>query len=135
MEKKSYLHFSNYEKHYALLVFLGVASIHFLITAVMSPWADDGFGLKSLVYLVLMMPSFVLGFIVYAVRSVELPFSGTLSLQLILMIIFSSSFNGIIGGFLASKKKALRWISIILIGLSVLLDCFIWGLSTVTGWQ
>ena len=132
MEKKSFLHFLKNETHNVLLAFLGVASTHFVITSIISSSPNHSIDL-NIIYLTLIAPSLVPVFLIYFVISVEIPFSGALSPILILVIIISSSFYGIIGGFLASKKKALRWTGIIFIGLLFLSTCLITYMFLLAG--
>src|SRR5689334_17316219 len=115
MQKRSFLNFLKNENNNVLLAFLGVAGTHFVITSIISSSPNHSIDL-SIIYFTLIAPSLIPVLIIYFGLSVEFPLSGTLSSILIFVIITSSSFYGIIGGFLASKKKTLRWTGIILIG-------------------
>ena len=106
MHNKSFLQFPDRQKHFILpaLVGLGISSVHFLITT----WVVDStnFGLLKVIMLAPYIPlQVVIG-------------DRLLSNQ---DIIFSSLFYGVMAGLLASRKKGL--IAIVIILMSMLTLC------------
>ncbi len=136
VEKKSLLQLLNDKKHYALIVALGVAIIHFIGTSIMFPFFEKDIT-NSLVFWILITPSmaFSMALVFLSLRlNFDLSPLDNLSLFQPLYILFSSSVYGIIGGFLASKKKVWKWLGIVIIGLLFFSSCLIANMWAAASW-
>ena len=132
MEKKSSLRLINSKKHYAVIVGLGVAIIHFTVTSIMAAFFANEIT-KSLVFFILTTPGMAFTFLLLSLNFDLSPLDNP-SLFQPLSILFSSSVYGIIGGFLASKRKVWRWAGIMMIGLLILSSCLMGSMWAAGTW-
>ena len=135
MEKKSFLYFLNNSEYYALLVGLGVACIHFVITyfglgsigGYMQNWCYQAlFGAEGAD----VRCGMIMGFIFLAPSYILLMYADLeLGSHVIPLILISSFFYGSLASFLISKNTSLRVIGAVLIIFLLCITGF--GLMTV----
>ncbi len=130
MEKNPSSNFLKSSDLYAFLVGLAIASLHFVFVSFVSPLSGQFPGhnysplsIRDLIQVALIAPGTipigVVSFLTSSFASEDLIYA------------FSSFFYGITSGFLVTKRKALRRIGTILVGLWLLLNCFVWFMFTL----
>ncbi|CAG1015251.1 hypothetical protein ANAEL_05213 [Anaerolineales bacterium] len=125
MKNELLFHFLGDEKYRPLLIGIGIACLHSVLTYITAPLLDNDFNLRSIAYLPLIMPSYILLLLVHSDPPVDFPVLEMLSSSLVFMIVFSSFVYGTIGGLVTSKQVASRWTGIVLVGLFILLSCYV----------
>ena len=116
MKKKSFQHILKSQKHDILLSGMVTALLHFVITSMLG---TPSYGEPAwLAMFILTVPSFAAAYFLPTASKV-------MDMSISVFIIFSSFSYGIITGFLASKGKISQKIGIVLVGLLILLSCFL----------
>jgi hypothetical protein len=124
MDKKTFTRILDFHKHpaFPLLVGIGIACIHFVITPIFEKSNFSRAG--TIIWLILAAPSFILKIPFYSLPSSVSELIDS-SILVIIFDLFSSLIYGVAAGVLVSKNMNLRNVGFILLFLIVLFGCFL----------